>query len=469
MKKRLVYTLDNEADLVNVPDNGIILSDGKLFEKENALMSELFKKVDRSPKSLLIYYGYPISFEGLWDAQKVVDSIASNYDVWVCGDYYQDPAHAEYASTTAIISGLLAKGVEVYGYIPLGVNSENRSISTLETAIDDWNTLGVTGIFMDEFGFDYETTRDRQVTLANYTHSKSLKYIANAWIWEDFSIDIDTNLPAEWAADDWRRSNFTTYNPNNTTLPRNADDAFLVENFGIDSNGMSSNWDFVERLNNIINRNPNNYPLHAVAVYPESPAGTPNFALLDDIYTIDDLAEYVWIAGYIFGMTSVGGNGYSFGSAGGTSNIRTPRVKLDETLSSALQDSLTISNGAGTAVAVLDDGSTLSLTAKPGTGFNVSIDTQKVFEPKTATHATITDTSTLNADMYYLVDNTSAITLTLPSPKKYATITILSIGDFTVNNVTLDGANNINGSATSVLSTSGEHKLIFTGTEWRLI
>ena len=54
-------------------------------------------------KHLLVYYGYPVAFKGIWDAAAVAAEIAANYDYWVVGDTYQDPAHEEYASTVSIV------------------------------------------------------------------------------------------------------------------------------------------------------------------------------------------------------------------------------------------------------------------------------------------------------------------------------------------------------------------------------
>ncbi len=71
-----------------------------------------------SCENLLVYYGYPIAYLGLWDAAAIIDRIASQYSIWVVGDSYQQPTFEEYASTQTIINGVRGRGVKVYGYIP---------------------------------------------------------------------------------------------------------------------------------------------------------------------------------------------------------------------------------------------------------------------------------------------------------------------------------------------------------------
>ena len=124
-------------------------------------------------KSLLIYYGYPIAYKGIWTTDGVIGEI-SKFDYFVCGDTYQQPTHEEFASTSTIINGVRALGTKVYGYVPIGVNTEDRPMATLKTAVDQWIALGVDGTFLDEFGFDYGNTRQRQIDVVNFIHSKGL-------------------------------------------------------------------------------------------------------------------------------------------------------------------------------------------------------------------------------------------------------------------------------------------------------
>lgn len=130
---------------------------------------------------LFIYYGNPIAYKGLWDVESIVTEIANNYDIWVVGDTYQDPTHEVYAQTVEIITKLRQRGVVIYGCVPIGANTSALTPSQITQRIDQWTTIGVDGIFLDEFDFDYGNTRSKQIEIVNYVHSKGLPYCANAW------------------------------------------------------------------------------------------------------------------------------------------------------------------------------------------------------------------------------------------------------------------------------------------------
>ena len=180
-------------------------------------------------KHLLVYYGYPVAFKGIWDAAAVAAEIAANYDYWVVGDTYQDPAHEEYASTVSIVNAVRAAGCKVYGYVPIGLSTSALTLAQMQARVDQWATIGVDGIFLDEFGFDYSNTRTRQKSIVDYVHGKGLPYCANAWTAEDFMCDDVNELP--WPSNDWRYQNFVTGNPTNLPLTRTAGDSYLIENF----------------------------------------------------------------------------------------------------------------------------------------------------------------------------------------------------------------------------------------------
>ncbi len=264
---------------------------------------------------LLIYYGYPIAYKGIWDAATVAQEISNNYKYWVVGDTYQDPLHSEYASTVSIINAVRANGVIVYGYVPIGLNTSGLSIGQIQTRVDQWVTIGVDGIFLDEFGFDYENTRQRQKDCADYVHGKGLPYCANAWTVHDFACDNISELP--WASGDWRYDNFSTYNPTNMVLPRNPDDTYMFENFCWDHTGPSDIWATQERGAMVRTMGINkNFNIWALAVFPESVPGTLNTALMGNLKNMDHVGNYISANAYMYDFYVVGSGGYSFGSNG---------------------------------------------------------------------------------------------------------------------------------------------------------
>ncbi len=266
-------------------------------------------------KKLLVYYGYPIAYKGLWDANAVINEIAANFNIWVVGDTYQDPLHEEYASTRAIIAGVQAAGVKVYGYVPIGQNTQGLTVVQIKAKIDDWVDCSVDGIFLDEFGFDYENTRSKQIEIVNYVHAQSLPYCANAWTYADVSIDSLANIP--WPSNDWRYTNFSTYNPTNLVLPRNPGDSYLVENFCFDHQGPTNKWDAQERFADVkAAMAAVNMEVWALAVFGETAPGTLDTSLLGAFDNLDDVGAYISANAYLYDIPVVGSGGYSFGSNG---------------------------------------------------------------------------------------------------------------------------------------------------------
>lgn len=127
------------------------------------------------PGYLGVYYGYLSQVNNISPSSSsvVTDALAifSKFDVLVFGDGLP-PDSPNIDNTKMIIQQLVKQGKEVYGYVDLGVTTTNYSVAQLLSSVDTWFNIGVTGIFWDDVGQDYGTTRDRQVVAFNYTHSK---------------------------------------------------------------------------------------------------------------------------------------------------------------------------------------------------------------------------------------------------------------------------------------------------------
>lgn len=274
------------------------------------------------PKKLLVYYGYPVAFLGLWNADAVAAEIGV-YDNWVCGHTYESPSHESYALTAAVISKVTAKGTKVWGYIPLG-SSYGLSIAEITASIANWKSLGVEGIFIDEFGFDYGNSRQRQVDAVNAVHAAGLKYVANAWVVQEVMVDDAADLPSEWAADDWRRSQYTTGNPTNLALPRKVDDVYLIENYCASHTGLQTTWDFHERVDSVMKANAalsSPMRLWGLTVVKETASVVDGYKVPDasgyaPFQGFNEFAKYAYTSALIHQLNSWGIGGYSFGSSG---------------------------------------------------------------------------------------------------------------------------------------------------------
>lgn len=135
-------------------------------------------------RRLVVFYGTLGSINGVNNADYSAAMLAQ-YDDVVIGYGLQDPAHGSYASTTSIISKTktLNPNVTIWGNIDLGISggtSHNHSTGTLQTHIDQWVTAGATGIFADNFGYNFAVTRARQNTIVAYCHAKPIQIMVYA-------------------------------------------------------------------------------------------------------------------------------------------------------------------------------------------------------------------------------------------------------------------------------------------------
>ncbi len=159
----------------------------KLLDSVGLISSELKK-----PKSLLIYYGYPSLINGAKTVSEAVDTFKL-YEYIVLGDGLSQESHGDHQKTAQIISDNKMQNSKVFGYIDAGITTQKLSIPEIQMRVDSWKSMGVAGIFLDDFGFDFRVSRDRQNKIIDYVHEKELQVIVNAWNSDDvFSITSST-------------------------------------------------------------------------------------------------------------------------------------------------------------------------------------------------------------------------------------------------------------------------------------
>ena len=170
----------------------------------------------RVPARLAIYYGYPSLVNGSrGDVEKSAD-VFSSYDIVVLGDglefsdrkpgRYPEGDPAEHQKTLQIIATTRRNvpRVRFYGYICLGeiriAGGEHvLSPAEIKERIALWKRMGVSGIFLDEAGYDWPIVdRKRQNFAVEYIHAQGLSAFANAFYPEDlFSLqDLRGKNPA---------------------------------------------------------------------------------------------------------------------------------------------------------------------------------------------------------------------------------------------------------------------------------
>jgi hypothetical protein len=171
---------------------------------------------DIRPADLLIYYGWPSVINGA----ATLDAAAAEfgrYDHVVLGDGLQGADHADRAATIAILNHPATANTVFYGYIDLGVTTQNLSLNEIQNRLQQWRSLGVSGILYDDFGYDFETPRARQNEAVVAAHRWGLPVIANG------------HVPAEVLGSAVN----PTYNANGLPTRLTAGDYYLYESFQV--------------------------------------------------------------------------------------------------------------------------------------------------------------------------------------------------------------------------------------------
>lgn len=148
-----------------------------------------------APADLLVYYGWPSILNGAGSVSEAVGEFAV-YDYVVLGAGLEVTSHADHQNTAAILADQGVSATRFFGYIDLGVTTSNFSRDEIRQRVDQWRDLGADGIFFDDFGYDFDTSRERQNEAIAYAHSWGLPVIANGYLVDDVlgsSIDAVFN------------------------------------------------------------------------------------------------------------------------------------------------------------------------------------------------------------------------------------------------------------------------------------
>lgn len=182
-----------------------------------------------TPHKLAVFYGVPQGVNSLFDDNKAAQVFA-RYDYVVFGAGLEDPGNTYHTSTINIISIMksLNPNVKVFGYIDIGVTTGNFTIPQMQTFVDQWNTMGVSGIFFDVAGYDFQVPRSRLNTMVDYVHTSNLSAFVNAFNPDDvMSSAVDP-----------------TYNPSGTPTKMDYRDFYLLESWVCNTDAYTSNNGF---------------------------------------------------------------------------------------------------------------------------------------------------------------------------------------------------------------------------------
>jgi PKD repeat protein len=132
------------------------------------------------PGDLLIYRGVPASINGAADVASAAAEFAE-YEHVLLGDGYQAEDHPNRASTAAIVNHPAASDTAFYGYVDLGVGAQSLPLDAVCNQIGQWQSIGVSGVLLDGFGYDSGTPRTRQNEAVACAHRWGLNVVANGY------------------------------------------------------------------------------------------------------------------------------------------------------------------------------------------------------------------------------------------------------------------------------------------------
>ena len=251
-----------------------------------------------TPGSLLIYYGYPSSINGTPTIAQAA-AVFGQYDMAVIGDGLQDGPgdplpHEDHANTVAIISHAATENTLFFGYIDLGVYTDNHSLSEIYRRVDAWQEMGIDGIFLDDFGYDYGVTRVRQNAAVSYVHSKGLPVCANGW----FPDDMFGNI-------------VNSSNPSGTPTQLGATDYYLSESHQVSEGTLISESSWQTKANQLQTYQ-NQLGFEIISI-------TTN----DEINQYDQNEFfYAWYSAALYGHYATGWGEYNFSATSGLAPYR---------------------------------------------------------------------------------------------------------------------------------------------------
>lgn len=272
-------------------------------------------------KRVLFYYGEPICYNDIYDINAIVANISASYDTVVLGDGYLDPTHQSYGTTIDIINAMKTAGMEIFLYVPFG----NRDVTTINTKADMCLVPSiinsVDGIFLDEFGFDYGSTRENHnLVLAHIRAIKpTIKFCYNAWNPVDVFCSTLTEVQSK-ITDQFYINSFQTGNPNNVALNYDASkDCYLNECFAfseVETDTLDTNGDHYKKVQvtNELNQSVN-MDIWGLAILPFD-NGDIMFNLTPSFSNKNDLIVYTSALALVSKLDGLGVTEIDIGSDG---------------------------------------------------------------------------------------------------------------------------------------------------------
>ncbi|MCB9464476.1 MAG: hypothetical protein H6682_12360 [Candidatus Eisenbacteria bacterium] len=238
------------------------------------------------PRDLLIYYSWPSLINGSGGDVALAAAEFGAYDDVVFGDLIETPEHPDHANTVAILAHPSMDDTRTFGYIDLGVApGQNLTLAEIETRMQQWQATGVDGIFLDDFGYDYSVTRERQNAAIALAHGLSMPVVANAWVpAQALGSDVDPIA-----------------NPDGLPTLLGTGDFYLFESFQIQEGAYVPEAQWQAKAESLEGYRQST----GIGVF------TVTTMLPEDVYD-EAKFHYAWFSGFLYGYESVGWGEYLF-------------------------------------------------------------------------------------------------------------------------------------------------------------
>ncbi len=161
---------------------------------------------DPIPGELKLEY-IPFVYNSLYSLNNIKNaensiSILRNFNYLVCGE------PAILVDSEIQVANAIKDKVRIFGYVNLG-GYPLCDIDKVKQSIYNINKHGWYGVFIDQFGYDFDETRSRQNEVVEYAHSLGLKCFVNAWFIDE-ALGSQPNkkhnpdgIPTALGKDDW--------------------------------------------------------------------------------------------------------------------------------------------------------------------------------------------------------------------------------------------------------------------------
>lgn len=319
----LTVTNNSHAPVTNVVVNADMTLPADVTFESASMTAGAFEALTNiapgiRPGELLIYYGYPSLINGAVGDVATAAADFGRYEHVVLGAGLEDVGHGDHANTVAIMSHAAAANTQFFGYVDLGVSTNNFTLSELRNKVDAWKAAGADGILFDDYGYDFLVTRDRQNAAVEYVHATGLPVIANGFFVDQvFGDAVDA-----------------TYNPNGLPTALGSTDFYLYESHQIQVGEYTSESTWLNKADSL-------------ATYQDVIGfGVMSVTTNDAADTFDaDEFNYAWQSAAMFVHASTGWGEHFFSA---NDNVAPFRSRPDATLGSRFTSSRSTTSPSST-------------------------------------------------------------------------------------------------------------------------